>query len=91
MTKSFTADIWPLFHDRDINCMRPSPHGVLLADFAYMSNPGGDSIYSDHANARHVHARLTGSERPRMPMGGPYWSAPDIDTYEQWMSDGFLP
>jgi hypothetical protein len=91
MPKSFGADVRPLFRDKDINCMRPQPHGVLLDDYAYMSNAVGDGVFADHANARHVHARLAGDERPRMPIGGPYWPQSDIVTFEQWMADGFLP
>ena len=40
------------------------PFGVLLDDFNYMSDPTGDGVFADHANGRHVYARLTGEEHP---------------------------
>jgi hypothetical protein len=89
MPKSFATDILPLFRPQDINCMRPAPHGVLLDDYAYMSDETGDGVFADHANARHVFAHLTGDERPQMPKGGPFWSEADLATFEQWMTDGF--
>ena len=36
--------------------------GVLLTDYTYMGNPAGDGAFGDHANARHVFARLMGTE-----------------------------
>lgn len=88
---SFANDIRPLFRPQDIGCMKPLPHGVLLDDFAYMSDPTGDGVFPDHANARHVFARLSGDERPRMPKGGPFWDAPGLAKFAQWMTDGFNP
>ena len=85
---SFALDVKPLFKPGDIRCM--SGQGVLLADYAYMSDPGPDATYADHANARHVYARLSGAEGPRMPMGGPYWSDAMVNTFASWMGGGFL-
>lgn len=87
MRPSFAQDIAPLFTDRDAHCM--SAMGVELLDYAYMSDPKGDSAYADHANARHVLARLNGSETPRMPPSGP-WSADRLDLLASWMRD-WLP
>jgi hypothetical protein len=68
-----------------------SAYGVLLDDYSYMSDPKADDKVSDHANARSVFARLTGDAQPRMPMGGPYWSAAQLEVYSNWMTDGFQP
>jgi len=48
------------------------PH-VLLDDYAYMSNPD-----RDHAHAVAVGDFVTGRREPRMPPGGPYWTAAQI-------------
>jgi hypothetical protein len=81
---SFANDIEPLFRPIDIEHMKPS--GVALDDYAYMSDPT-----DEHANAQSVHDRLTGEEKPRMPPGGPFWTAEQIALFEKWMSDGYPP
>ena len=81
---SFDTDIRPLFRAIDVAHMLP--FNVLLADYAYMSNPAGD-----HQNARSVHAFLTGARQPRMPIGGPFWTPTQLALYAKWMSDGFEP
>lgn len=86
---SFQTDIKPLFRAKDIHCM--AGQGVLLDDYAYMSNPSTDETYADHANARNVYARLTGDDTPRMPMGGPYWSDTMLTSFKSWMDGGFQP
>jgi hypothetical protein len=86
---SFASDIVPLFTRQDTSCM--SGRGVILNSYAYMSNAAGDAVYADHANARHVLARLQGSEKPRMPMGEPAWSAAKIAIFQNWISGGFQP
>jgi hypothetical protein len=85
---SFRADIVPLFRDRDLNCMRR--HGVQLDDFAYMSSAVGDASFADHANARHVLARLNGSEAPPMPPDSP-WPEPQITLFSDLIEEGCLP
>jgi hypothetical protein len=87
MPISFQEDVQPLFRPDDIDCM--SGIGVSLDDYTYMSNPAGNGSFPDHANARDVLAHLTGAARPRMPMGGPYWTDAQITTFQQWMDDGF--
>jgi hypothetical protein len=87
MPISFQEDVRPLFRPDDLDCM--SGIGVSLDDFTYMSNSAGNDIFPDHANARNVLAHLTGVARPRMPMGGPYWTDAQITTFQQWMDDGF--
>ena len=84
MSVSFKNQIVPMFHQQDINCMRPA--GVLLGDYRYMSDPS-----NDHANAVRVRDYLTGALTPRMPAGGPFWTQAMIDLYNQWMADGFQP
>jgi hypothetical protein len=81
---SFERDIRPLFRTIDINHM--FPFGVFLVDYAYMGDPS-----DDYRNARRVFERLTGTVTPRMPPGGPVWTADMLLSYEQWMADGFLP
>jgi hypothetical protein len=80
---SFANDILPLFRPMDIECMRG--RGVFLADYAYMSakDPNGKLL-----NAAKVLAYLTGDSPPRMPYGGPYWSAESIQLFQSWMDGG---
>jgi hypothetical protein len=90
MVISFQKDIRPLFRPKDIACM--DAMGVLLGDYDYMSDPAGNDIYRDHANARTVLCHLSPNQcTPRMPMGGPYWSEQQLATFDQWMTDGFQP
>jgi hypothetical protein len=88
MPVSFAQDIELLFRPSDISCM--ARFAVSLNDFAYMSDPGGNDIYPDHANARDVFAHLTGTVTPRMPIGGPFWPDEQLQLFDQWMTDGFL-
>lgn len=88
---SFAKDIAVMFTAKDKNCM--SGFGVLLDDYNYMSDPAGDATYADHANANHVYARLTGKEKPQMPMGEKFWTAADnpqgqqnLKTLNAWMT-----
>lgn len=86
----FAADISKMFLAGQIACMKG--HHVDLADYGYMSNAAGDATFPDHANARHVFARLRGDPPGRqMPPGGPYWTQPMLDKYQAWMDGGFLP
>lgn len=85
MVTSFANDIAPLFTDGDARCM--GGMGVMLRDYDYMSHPDGDVAYPDHAHARHVLARLNGTETPRMPPGGEPWDAGKIALFEAWMID----
>lgn len=73
---SFQNDILPLFRQQDIDCM--SGFGVLLNDYTYMSQP---------ANAQNVYDHLTGTATPRMPMGGPYWTADQLALFNTWMTE----
>jgi len=81
---SFAIDIRPLFRKVDVDHMRPFE--ILLDDHTYMSDP-----QQDHKNAHDVQDFLTGQRKPRMPLGGTYWSADQLDLYARWMTDGYLP
>jgi hypothetical protein len=87
---AFSSDIRVLFSDGQIHCMKNQ--GVALDDFAYMSDATGDGSFPDHANARHVLARLRGDPPGRrMPPNGPYWTQEMLDKYQLWMDGGYLP
>lgn len=77
---SFERDIRPLFRDIDIDHMEPM--GVLLDDYAWMS---------DAENAKKVHQFLTGDLTPQMPPGGPYWSEQQLGMFSEWMDGGRKP
>jgi hypothetical protein len=81
---SFLRDIRPLFREVDVQHM--SPLGVLLADYGYMGDPT-----NNHQNARDIYAYLNGSRKPRMPIGGPFWSQSSLDLYLNWMNQGYNP
>ena len=89
MAISFEDAVAPLFRSGDVQCM--GTRGVDLADYGYMADAAGDGVFADHANARHVMARLTGTEAPRMPQGGPFWSAAQLVILQRWFDDGFAP
>ena len=89
---SFAADVAVLFTVKDKNCM--AGMGIMLDDYMYMSDPAGDNMHPDHANAKHVYYRLTGEEQPQMPLGGQKkWTAADnpegqknLKTLNAWMT-----
>ena len=87
MAVSFAQDIVPLFSARDMTCM--SRRGVEPSGTPYMSHAAGDGTYPDHANARDVFAHLTGDAPPRIPLGAPAWIDAQLDTFKQWMANGF--
>ncbi len=78
---SFAADILPLFTAIDIAHMARGH--VMLAEFAYMSNP---------ANAQAVLDRVDGTKTPIMPPppAAP-WSAANIALFKAWMAGGYQP
>jgi len=84
MAVSFAKDISSLFRPIDVEHMRPL--GVLLDDYDYMSDPT-----DNHQHATDVGDYLTGKKKPRMPIGGPFWSQQQLKLYAKWMSDGFQP
>jgi hypothetical protein len=85
---SFQTDILPLFTASNIACMRGQ--SVFLDDYTYISDASGDAFYPDHCNARHIFNRLSGTtEGRRMPLGGLYWTAQMLGTFDAWMLGGF--
>lgn len=87
MAVSFQSDVLPLFRQVDIDHMRP--FGVLLDDYAYMSDPSAASSGRDHAHARSVYDFLSGASQPQMPLGGTYWSPKQLQLFQRWMIDGY--
>jgi len=79
---SLAADVKPLFRDVDISHMKRL--GVELDNYTYMYNP---------ENAEAVLATLLphDGEPPSMPPGGPYWTASQLELFEQWQKDGYQP
>ena len=86
---SFASDVAPMFRTKDRMCM--GPMGVDLTSYAYMSDSAGDGAFPDYANARHVLARITGVETPRMPKGGPYWGNDQVTILRNWIETGCAP
>jgi len=84
MAISFATDIRPLFRPIDIEHMLP--FDVRLDDYEYMADPA-----DGHFHARDVQAYLAGTKTPRMPLGGPFWSAAQLALLQQWIDDGFQP
>jgi hypothetical protein len=79
MLISFEKDIKPLFRTIDVDHMKPS--GVLLDDYAYMSE----------ASHGHANAVLDTLKNQTMPPGGPFWPQDKVDLFAKWMSDGYKP
>jgi hypothetical protein len=79
MPVSFKNDIQPLFRKIDVDHMKPA--GVLLDDYAYMSDAS-----NNHKHAQAVIDTLTSQS---MPPGGPFWSQPMLDLFKKWMADGY--
>jgi hypothetical protein len=81
MPVSFNNDIKPLFRPIDVSHMEPM--GVLLDDYAYMSD-----ATDNHANAQGVLDVLT---QRTMPPGGPFWTQDKLDLFKKWMAEGYKP
>lgn len=79
MAVSFENDIKPLFREIDVEHMKR--YGVVLDDYAYMSDGAGD-----HANAKAVLNTLT---KKTMPPDGPFWPQGQLDLFAKWMSGGY--
>ena len=84
MAKTFTTDVLTMFRSGDISCM--TRFGVKLGDADWMCDPHSGNGFNDHGNARRVFAFLS---RGSMPPDGA-WSESQLQTYDQWMRDGFL-
>lgn len=81
MPISFEKDIKPLFRVIDVDHMKAG--GILLDDYAYMSEAG-----HNHANANAV---LDTVKNQTMPPGGPFWPQEKVDLFAKWMSEGYKP
>jgi hypothetical protein len=80
-TVSFAKDIKPLFRTIDIQHMKPL--GVLLDDYAYMSD-----ATNDHANAQGVYDQISSQ---LMPPGGPFWTTAQLALFTNWVTGGYQP
>jgi hypothetical protein len=78
---SFAHDIKPLFRTIDIQHMKP--FGVLLDDYAYMSDAS-----DAHAHAQTVLDQLSSQA---MPPGGPSWTTAQLALFTSWMQGGYQP
>lgn len=81
---SFARDIRPLFRPLDFAHMLP--FGVRLGDHDYMCDPA-----DNFKHATDVGDFLSGARQPRMPPGGPFWTAAQLALYAHWISDGCPP
>ncbi len=78
---SFKKDILPLFTQLDIDHM--NDQGVMMADFAYMSDPD---------NAAGVLSRVEdGTMPPTWGGGGGAWSEDKIELLRSWIEGGYKP
>ena len=77
MAGSFKTDILPMFRDIDIEHMADPALDVHLDDYKWMSDP---------AHAQNVYDRLSGKKKPRMPPGGPFWTADKLKKLSDWMN-----
>jgi hypothetical protein len=86
---SFADDVARLFTPGDTTCM--GHRQVYLTSYDYMSDATADDIFADHANARHVLARIKGDELPQMPFHAPPWPPEKVAILSGWIDGGFLP
>ena len=90
MTTGYAQDIRPKFRPGEIGCM--APRGIRIGDAQWMCDPAPSFGFPDHGNARHVCERLNlpaGADGQMPP--GRKWQQDWLDTYQQWMTDGFNP
>jgi hypothetical protein len=80
MNVSFKTDILPLFTSLDVEHM--SPMGVLLDDYAYMSEP---------ANASRVYDEVSSGNMPPPTGGEQPWSQDAVQLFKAWMDSGYEP
>jgi hypothetical protein len=85
MATSYAADIRPKFRPGDIRCM--ASKGINLGDKEWMCDPSPGGGFEDHAHARRVFTALSDGFMP--PDGA--WQKDWLDTFQQWMTDGFQP
>jgi hypothetical protein len=84
---SFAAQIAPLFRAQDVQCMRG--RNVFLINYEWMS---AKNTSGQFANANRVLDKLKPGAGPgRMPLGGPYWSAANLQLFSDWIAGGCQP
>lgn len=72
---NFWEDIFPLFTDGDIACMRA--RGVLLADINWWKDDDNCDIAIEMLDSG------------KMPLGGPRWHSDNIEKLKVWKAKGF--
>ena len=85
MPATYANDIRPKIRDGDINCM--TRRGYAIGQSQWMCDPAASHGFDDHGNARVVYDALSQGTMP--PDGA--WSQDWLDTFQTWMTDGFLP
>jgi len=80
MTVSFKTDILPLFTSMDVEHM--SKAGVLLDEYAYMSQP---------ANAKSVYDTVSTGTMPPGDSGESPWAPDQVQLFKSWMDGGYQP
>lgn len=76
---NFWEDVYPLFTDTDIACMRGRPTPVLLASIDW---------WKAGSNFDRAMSQLKSG---RMPLGGPQWDQASIDLLQGWKDNNFEP
>ena len=84
MAVSFASDIVPLFTEMDVEHM--SEQGVELNQYVYMSDPA-----NDHANAANVYQQVSSGSMPPSWSGEKPWTDEMVQTFQDWMNDGYQP
>ncbi|HSH00205.1 MAG TPA: c-type cytochrome domain-containing protein [candidate division Zixibacteria bacterium] len=86
--------VGPLFQQ---NCGSSTCHGstpgqsgfsILTYASALAGGNSGSGIVPNDTAASIVYQRLTGAIMPRMPQGGPYFSAARLDSIATWIMSG---
>jgi hypothetical protein len=86
MAVSFKNDVLPLFTQTDIDHMSQQDPAVLLDDYSYMSDATGN-----YANANAVLDQVRQHLMPPSWSNEQPWTDEMVDTFEQWMADGYQP
>jgi hypothetical protein len=77
---NFWENIFPLFTDVDIACMRGRPTPVLLASIDWWK--GGTNF----SNFNSAYGMLKSG---RMPLGGPVWDPESVQLLLDWKNNNF--
>ena len=85
MATSFANDVLPKFRPGDIGCM--TPRGINIGDAPWMCDATPSHGFDDHGNARYVYQALSNGIMPPDGAWPPDW----LETFQNWMTDGFQP